>query len=122
MTPGPLDLVRTEIMRRLGPEIDARFEQLTPILVKALNRNQPLEEVDIPPATQPVSASTAAKRTAFQGIVTLVLAGVFGFAADTFSGGEFDLLDYGDWKGLGSGAVVAGFMALLAYGQRKLGR
>ncbi|WP_037164952.1 hypothetical protein [Rhodococcoides fascians] len=119
---GPLDLVRAEIMKRVGPEIDARFEQLIPIFTKALNRNQPLEEVDVPPATEPVQPATAAKRTAVQGVVTLVLAGVFGFAADTFSGGDFDLLDYSDWKGLASGAGVAAIMTLLAFGQRKIGR
>ncbi|OZF05570.1 hypothetical protein [Rhodococcoides fascians] len=116
---GPLELVREEIMRRLGPEIDARFEQLTPILIKALNRDQPLETVPDPPAVAP---ATAAKRTTVQGVVALVLAGVLGFAADAVSDENFQIFDLSDWKGLGSGAVVAGIMALLAFGQRKIGR
>lgn len=116
---GPLDQVRNEIMRRLGPEIDARFEQLTPILIKALNRDVPLETVPDPPVVAP---TTAASRTAVQGFVALILAAVLGFVADTIGGGNFDLLDLGDWKGLGSGAVVAVIMAVLAFGQRKIGR
>lgn len=116
---GPLDLVRDEIMRRLGPEIDSRFKQLTPILIKALNRDQPLDTVPDPPAVTP---ATAAKRTTLQGVVALVLAGVLGFVADTIAGPDFELLELADWKGLASGAVVAGIMTLLAFGQRKIGR
>lgn len=119
---GPLDHVRNEIMRVMGPEIDARFEQLTPIIARALNRNVPLDEVRIPPPPAAVPAKTAASRTALQGFIAVILAAVLGFVADTIGGGEFDLLDLGDWKGLGSGAVVAGIMAVLAFGQRKIGR
>lgn len=116
---GPLDQVRNEIMRRLGPEIDARFEQLTPILIKALNRDVPLDTVPDPPVVAPV---TAASRTAVQGVVALGLSTVLGFVADTIGGPDFDLLDGGDWKTLGYGAGVAGIMAVLAFGQRKIGR
>lgn len=116
---GPLDQVRNEIMRRLGPEIDARFEQLTPILIKALNRDVPLDTVPDPPVVAP---ATAASRTAIQGILALVLSTVIGFVADTIGGPDFDLLDGGDWKTLGYGAGVAGIMAVLAFGQRKIGR
>lgn len=116
---GPIDLVRNEIMRVMGPELDARFEQLTPIIARALNRDEPIDSVRIPP---PVPAKTAASRTAVQGFIAIILAAVLGFVADTIGGGDFDLLDLGDWKGLGSGAVVAAIMAVLAFGQRKIGR
>ncbi|KZF03205.1 hypothetical protein A2J03_08175 [Rhodococcus sp. EPR-157] len=119
---GPLDLVRAEVMKHVGPEMDARFAQLIPLFTKALNRGEPLEQVEVPPAVEKVAAGTAAKRTTAQGVVALALAGALGFAADTVAGPDFELLDLGDWKGLGSGAVVAGIMALLAFGQRKIGR
>jgi hypothetical protein len=116
---GPLDLVRNEIMRRLGPMIDAKFEELTPKLLKALNEDAPLESV---PESPVVAPKTAASRTAIQGILALVLSAVLGFVADTIGGPDFDLLDGGDWKTLGYGAGVAGIMAILAFGQRKIGR
>lgn len=119
---GPLDQVRNEIMRVMGPEIEARFVQLTPIIARALNHNVPLDEVRIPPPAAKVPAKTAASRTAVQGIVALGLSTVLGFVADTIGGPDFDLLDGGDWKTLGYGAGVAGIMAVLAFGQRKIGR
>lgn len=119
---GPLDQVRNEIMRVMGPEIDARFEQLTPIIARALNRNVPLDEVRIPPPAATVPAKTAAARTALQAAIALPLSAVLGFVADTIGGPDFDLLDGGDWKTLGYGAGVAGIMAVLAFGQRKIGR
>ena len=122
MNAGPLDLVRAEIMKRVGPEIDARFEQLIPIFTKAMKREEPLDSIDIPPATDPVPAGTAAKRTTIQGFVAVILATVFGFVADAVSNEDFQVFDLGDWKGVGTGAIVAGLMALLAFGQRKIGR
>jgi hypothetical protein len=119
---GPLDQVRNEIMRVMGPEIDARFEQLTPIIARALNRNVPLEEVRIPPPPATVPAKTAATRTAIQAGIALPLSAVLAYAAETIGGDEFELFDLTDWKGLGSGAVVAGIMAVLAFGARKIGR
>ncbi|OZC88355.1 hypothetical protein CH282_09510 [Rhodococcus sp. 06-418-1B] len=119
---GPLELVREEIMRRVGPEMDARFEQLIPIFTRALNRDEPLEQVKVPPAPEPVTPGIAAKRTTLQGVIALVLAGGFGFASDAVADENFELLDLGDWKGLATGAVVAGLMTLLAFGQRKIGR
>ncbi|MCC8930832.1 hypothetical protein [Rhodococcus sp. I2R] len=119
---GPLDLVAKEVMRIVGPELDARFEQLTPIIAKALNRGEPLDKVKVPPAGEPVTPGTAAKRTTVQGVIAVVLAGSFGFAADAVSDDSFEVFDLGDWKGLGSGVVVAGMMALIAFGQRKIGR
>ncbi|WP_155288789.1 hypothetical protein [Rhodococcoides fascians] len=119
---GPLDQVRNEIMRVMGPEIDARFEQLTPIIARALNRNVPLDEVRIPPPVATVPAKTAASRTALQAAIALPLSAVLGYAADVIGGDNFELFDLADWKGLGSGAVVAGIMAVLAFGQRKIGR
>lgn len=116
---GPLDLVRIEIMRRLGPMIDAKFEELTPKLLKAINNDEPLESVPEEPVVAP---STAASRTAIQAAIALPLSAALGYAAEVIGGDGFELLDLGDWKGLGSGAVVAGIMAVLAFGARKIGR
>ncbi|NIL76796.1 hypothetical protein [Rhodococcus sp. B10] len=118
----PLDLVREEIMKRVGPEMDERFKQLIPIFTRALKRDEPLDSIEIPPATEPVPAGTAAKRTTVQGVVAIILASVLGFAADAVSDDDFQVFDLGDWKGVGTGAVVAAIMALLAFGQRKIGR
>lgn len=117
---GPIDLVRDEIMRVMGPEIEARFVQLTPIIARALNRDEPIDSVRIPPPAVP--ARTAAARTALQAAIALPLSAALGFVADTIGGPDFDLLDGGDWKTLGYGAGVAGIMAVLAFGQRKIGR
>lgn len=116
---GPLDLVRNEIMRRLGPMIDAKFEELTPKLLKAVNDDLPLSSVPEAPVVAP---RTAASRTAIQGILALVLSAVLGFVADAIGGGGVDLLDVDDLKTVGYGAAVAGIMAVLAFGQRKIGR
>ncbi|OZF38847.1 hypothetical protein CH296_03985 [Rhodococcus sp. 14-2496-1d] len=116
---GPLDLVRNEIMRRLGPMIDAKFEELTPKLLKALNDDEPLSSV---PEEPTVPAKTAAARTAVQAAIALPLSAALGYAAEVIGGDDFELLDLTDWKGLGSGAVVAGIMAVLAFGARKIGR
>jgi hypothetical protein len=47
---------------------------------------------------------------------------VLGFVADAIGGGGVDLLDVDDLKTVGYGAAVAGIMAVLAFGQRKIGR
>lgn len=117
-----LDMVYAEIRRRVGPEMDARMEQLAKVLLPALNDGTPLDSVPTPPPPGTPAPTTAAKRTLVQGVVATILAAIFGVAADTISGGDFQVFDLGDWAGLGTSAVTVAVVAALAYGQRKIGR
>lgn len=120
--PGPLDLVRQEIMRRLGPEIDDRFEQLMPVLLKALNNNVPLEQVPDPNPVPAPAPKTAAVRTLLQGLLVTVLTAIVGVLYTALGDESFQIFSLGDWKTVGTTAVTTALMAVVAYGMRKLGR
>ncbi|MDQ1202850.1 hypothetical protein [Rhodococcus sp. SORGH_AS_0303] len=117
-----MDLVYAEIKRRMDPEIQARMEQLAEHLFPAVKDGTPLEDVPTPPPLGTPAPSTAAARTLVQGLVLTVLSAIVGVVYTALGDDSFQVFELGDWAAVGTTAVTASGMALLAYVMRKIGR